>query len=182
MASSSLFYAAALAVAVALTGLSSYGIYRFAKAYRPHPAWTFLAWLAPLAALAVVYFALYPIVSAYLDDYFEVTGMELPPGAEFLLRSATYPDRHGDYTSVAVVRMEGRYYTQLRERLMDGGWVDGSPVMHSDLSDEAQNALRDQTFVRKLEAPPGDSQDQSEHYFVGFRADEKTVVVERSSS
>ncbi len=121
--------------------------------------------------------------SFYVDDYYEVTGMELPPDAEFVLTSATYPDQHGDYTSVAVIKMEGRYYEALRARLMERGWQTGSPIHHSDLSAKAQAALADTTWRHELEAPfdGEDEYKQTEHYFVGCCGDGETVVVERSS-
>ncbi len=46
-----LFYGGLLLAGAVVLALLSYATYRFAKAYLPHPAWTFLAWL-PLLAVA----------------------------------------------------------------------------------------------------------------------------------
>ena len=178
-----LWYLIWLLLFLAVIAGASWVIYRFTAAHLQHPAWRYLAWAPPIAVVVLIYYAVNPSESIYYDDYYWVTGGEVPPGTDIILREATFPDQFGDYTSVAVFSIGNQAYNDLQRQLLERGWVEASPLYHTDLSIPIKTALSDTAITLGLTppTPDGNSMSRTEFGYVGFRSDGETVVVERST-
>lgn len=137
---------------------------------------------AILPVLVLFYFlydGLYPSDSFYKQDFEEVTGISFPEDGEILSKTATFPDQHGDYISVSLIKVDKAFYNSLlaqlktRQRKENAEDFGGSQYFYEML----ENADR-QTIKAKysLKAENG------KEYTIGFLTDMETIIVERASS
>ncbi|RYY37724.1 MAG: hypothetical protein EOP46_01690 [Sphingobacteriaceae bacterium] len=52
-----------------------------------------------------IYTAIYPDDSFYHEEFKTVTLREIPQSAEIIKKDASYPDQHGEYCSVALIKL-----------------------------------------------------------------------------
>ena len=80
-----------------------------------------LALLFPATIIVVVgygaYVSLVPRDSLYKEDFEKYSGMNFPPSGKILKKYVTYPDLHGEYISVALIRLSSSDYKGLKEEL-----------------------------------------------------------------
>ncbi len=69
--------------------------------------------LTILFAFYQTYTAFFPTDSFYFDEFREVTLREPPPSSEIIYKNATYPDFHGDYSSIATIKLSKHDYLRL---------------------------------------------------------------------
>jgi len=61
----------------------------------------------------ITYVGLFPDESFYADEFKDVTMRDLPQSAEFISKTASYPDFHGDYCSQSEIRLSKKDYSKL---------------------------------------------------------------------
>jgi len=67
-----------------------------------------------IAIIAIITYAgIFPDESFYADEFKDVTLRELPQSAEFISKSADYPDFHGEYLSQSKIRLSKQDYSKL---------------------------------------------------------------------
>jgi hypothetical protein len=64
-----------------------------------------------------VYFGVYPDDSFYFEDFKKITLSDVPSSAKIIAKDASYPDQHGDYISVALIRLSRRDYNILLTKI-----------------------------------------------------------------
>ncbi|MBD0254764.1 MAG: hypothetical protein ICV83_03510 [Cytophagales bacterium] len=156
----------------------SYGIYWLVRRQGYNKRLRLLALVPVLVAGYFVYTAFYPTEEFYREDFREVTGMEFPASGIIAYQSATYPDHFGDYTSVAVVKVDKAFYRRLLGRLPAQGFTPPGPEDPGLLaSDGIKDALAGRAIAReyRVEKPRGWVG------YVGFLSDQETLVVQRAS-
>ncbi|RYY65000.1 MAG: hypothetical protein EOO13_17750 [Chitinophagaceae bacterium] len=121
-----------------------------------------------------VYDAIYPGVNFYKNEYFKVTGRIIPKSAEFIEKSASYPDFHGDYCSSSQIKLSKEDYQSLFDELsLDGEMEKTSDVVGfkefgATLDEKDRNKIV-KKFVRKGE-------EITEWYlFIGFYDDLESI-------
>lgn len=120
--------------------------------------------------------AFFPSRSFYEDEFKTVTLREIPKSAEFIERSSSYPDLHGDYCSSSQIKLsEADYQKLLSELIFDNsltknGQLIGSAEFTKSLGDKNSKKIVHQ-FIRQIKG-------QEDHFlFIGFYEDRKTIFV-----
>ena len=163
---------ALLMIPILIAIVLSYFLFHFIKK-KKYNKWLRLLALLPL--LIVLYFflvALFPGEDFYRQDFKKVAGIDLPKDAEFIYKSATYPDIHGDYTSVSIINVGPEFYAALPEKLEENGLTIDGPKSSS-------------TEIEKAFHQIGNLEVKSEYFaegngiyrYIGFLSDKKTILV-----
>ena len=156
--------------------LLSIWIYRMMKKKGLNPKWRILSFLPVIIATYFVYDAFYPSSVFYKADFQEVAGIALSESADFEFKSASYPDTHGDYTSVALIEVDKEFYEMLPSSLIENGLTQtGNRIGHSQM-DAALSRLNDRKIEKEFSKEDGDK-----FYYIAFLSDKKTILVQRSS-
>jgi hypothetical protein len=96
--------------------------------------------LLPIVIVAILaYTALYPNEAFYLEEFERTIGEPLPENVSFTYKTATYPDLHGDYTSIAVINVGNNFYQSIPEILAKKGFEINGELLGSK---EYSNALK----------------------------------------
>lgn len=78
--------------------------------------WLKIIPIVVLALLAyIVWGAFFPGKDFFRNEFENVVGIEYPKDARILLKKATFPDTHGDYSAVALIELTPTIYEQLLE-------------------------------------------------------------------
>ncbi len=60
-----------------------------------------------------IYTAIYPNESFYINDYELNTKLKFPKSAKFISKDATYPDIHGEYNSLSLIKITKEEFSNL---------------------------------------------------------------------
>jgi len=156
--------------------LFSIWVYRFIKRKRLNPKWRIIAFIPVIAVGYFIYIAFYPSAEFYKEDFKEVTGIEFPESSIFEFKTASYPDLHGDYTSVSIVNVDEEFYIKLPLNLIKNGLSENEANIEHTEKDKAISRLND----RKIETEFS-KENEGKFYYVAFLSDKKTILVQRSS-
>lgn len=117
-----------------------------------------------------------PSISFYEQEFKTVTLREIPKSAEFIEKTSSYPDFHGDYCSSSQIKLSNAEYEKLLhelnldKRFIKGGQVIGSAEFDKSLGDKKSEKII-HNFIRQIEG-------KEDHYlFIGFYDDNETVFV-----
>ncbi len=151
-------------------------IYRLIKKKGLNPTCRIIAFIPIIIAGHFIYNAFYPSEEFYEEDFKEVTGVELPESSYFEFKTASYPDTHGDYTSVSIINVDEEFYIKLPLNLIKNGLSENEANIGHIEKDKAISRLND----RKIETEFS-REDEGKFYYVAFLSDKKTILVQRSS-
>lgn len=127
-------------------------------------------------AFYITYDSFYPGESFYADEFKEVTLRELPESAEFVSKSSTYPDFHGDYSSESTIKLSRDDFKKLLHTLNKDERITkpGQNKFPDDYSLITNYSVKDDTrycFFRQIE-------NQSDHHLkIEFSRDGETIYV-----
>jgi len=65
----------------------------------------------------LIYIALNPTDGFYKDEFENYTGLEFPESGKILIKNATYPDQHGDYSAHAVFKLDKKDFLKITEQI-----------------------------------------------------------------
>lgn len=118
----------------------------------------------------------FPSISFYEQEFKTVTLREIPKSAEFIEKTTSYPDFHGDYCSSSQIKLSKAEYEKLLhelnfdKRFTKDGQVIGSAEFDKSLGDKNSEKII-HNFIRQIEG-------EEDHYlFIGFYDDKETVFV-----
>jgi hypothetical protein len=120
--------------------------------------------------VVITYIGIFPDESFYADEFRDVTLRKLPASAEFISKSASYPDFHGDYCSRSEIRLAKKDYSKLLwelhrdKRLSKGGYSS------SDYNNKVPENLVYQ-FTRVTDT------NDDKLLYIGFGNDSQTVYI-----
>jgi len=125
-----------------------------------------------IAIIAIItYIGLFPDESFYADEFKDVTLRELPKSAEFISKSAEYPDFHGEYLSQSKIRLSKQDYSKLLWELhKDDRLTKGVEILNFS-ENSAKDTLTYQ-FIRTVKNKP------DKYLYIGFGKDGKTIYVD----
>ena len=128
-----------------------------------------------------VYTAIYPDDSFYFDDYKEITLRNAPKSASIIRKSASYPDQHGDYTSVSLMDLSALDYESLLSSIRS------DPKFHITnqnilISEEYEYVMQKHKYDKMKYSFIRPVKGQEDHYYyIGFLKDKHTILVYRNS-
>lgn len=174
-----LFFLMLFIVSLLLIGipfLLSYWIYRFIKRKQYNSKHRLIALLPFIAVGYFVFDAIYPSEGFYRVDFKEVTGIELISTAYFHHKDASYPDMHGDYTSVAIVEVGSFFYEKLSGHLLENGFEEDNRRIGGKEMTLAFKRLDGRKVIKEFS-----KHDSDKFYYVAFLSDKETLLVQRTS-
>ena len=132
--------------------------------------------IAPIWTIYEIYTAIYPTDSFYFDEFKDITLREIPSSAKIIRKTASYPDFHGDYASVSLIKLSPTDYNSLLielnndKRIIKNGELIGSREL-----DEVIGKLKPDSivysFTRKIP-------NEEDHYlYIGFFNDKSMIIV-----
>lgn len=168
----------ALLLLIGATIVISFIIYKLVKRWFVSRYVRLLCLLPFLVLFLLIYLALYPGDEFYAEDYYEVTGLQLPGNACIVKKSATYPDPFGDYSSAArIILNDNNHYNSLPFNLIKKDFVEReNKLSTAPLSYVENTSFEELNYARQFVKEV----DQC-YYFVGFVDDKKAIVVSRAS-
>lgn len=123
-----------------------------------------------------IFDAFFPGRSFYEQEFKTVTLREIPKSAEFIEKTSSYPDFHGDYCSSSQIKLSKEDYKNLLtelssdKRLIKDGEIIGSLEFDKSLGDKSSEKVV-HNFIRQIDG-------EEDHYlFIGFYDDSETVFV-----
>jgi hypothetical protein len=172
-----------LLIAILIVGLPiliSVGSYRLLKRKGHNKMAVALSILTIAVPGYYVFNAIFPDESFYTEEFKVNTDIPLPSSAVFLSKDATYPDIHGSYTSVAVIRLSETDYSKLYEHFKKDKIFQRDTSVNSFLY-SSEETLRNEGFsdthistvfvgMRKYQ------------FKIAFMSDGRTIFFERHSS
>jgi len=154
-----------------------YFINRILKKKGIHPKWRVLSLIPVFIVGYLIFENFYPSESFYENDFKEVTGIELPKNAEFEYKTASFPDHFGDYTSVSLIKVENKFYTELPKKLLKKGLSENFEKIVSSEMDKVKSKLNGRIIEKEYALEEGGGI----YYYVGFLSDKETLIIERLS-
>jgi len=132
--------------------------------------------VAPIWTIYEIIIALYPSDSFYFEEFKDVTLREIPSSAKILKKTASYPDFHGEYASVSLIKLSPKEYKALLMAMNNDKRIikNGELIVSSEFDEVMGNLETDSiihSFTRKIP-------NEEDHYlYIGFLNDNTTVVV-----
>jgi len=129
--------------------------------------------------LAIAYFtydSLFPSESFYEEEFKTVTLREIPESGEFIEKSASYPDFHGNYCSSSQIKLSNSDYKKLLEglsndkRIAEEKEITYFAEFSNTLKGKKTNSIT-RKFTRKIEGK------ENYHLTILFYNDNQTVFV-----
>ena len=121
--------------------------------------------------LGITYAGIFPDESFYADEFKDVTLRELPKSAEFVSKSALYPDFHGEYCSQSEIKLSKKDYSKLLWELhKDDRLTKGGEILNISGS-HAKETLTYQ-FIRTAKDKSG------KYLYIGFGKDNRTIYID----
>jgi hypothetical protein len=161
---------------IAIPILISWGLYWLIKKYS-RAKWLRFFSLLPILLLGyLVWIAFFPSDQFYKDDFREIVKQEFPSNAILKYKYASFPDHHGDYTSVFAISTDSQSYLHIQEQIRKIGFTEMRDVFYSPQREEAidkNRILISSEFVNE--------NNPSKYYSVAFSQDRKTILITRIS-
>lgn len=130
--------------------------------------------LIPLGFLVYsIYASVYPPDSFYRQDFKEVTGVDFPESGQIVFKTASFPDQHGDYGSVSIIKVDREFFEKLDKHLIAKGLT---KCVKSFGSAELMIALKEiegKTIEREFCVEYG----LGIYCYVAFLSDKETLIV-----
>lgn len=138
------------------------------------------ALIFPLTSLQVsifysVFIALYPPDSFYIEEYKTVIGTPAPPSANVVKKSASYPDFHGSYNSVSLIKLSDLDFTFLRNEINKSKNFGEADLIYTETLNDvlnSDNGIKQITWKERKNAKK-----DWQHHFIGFLDQQKMVII-----
>lgn len=114
-----LFAGVFVLIMISLPTLIAYSFYRWFSKKKKYLKVIGISLLiiAPIWTIYEIYTAVYPTDSFYFEEFEDVTLREIPASAKIIRKTASYPDFHGDYASVSLIKLSSKDYNFLLNEL-----------------------------------------------------------------
>ena len=131
-------------------------------------------------ALSQTYFAFFPKDSFYFDEFKSNTGIELPSSAHIISKSSDYPDIHGDYSAVAVIKLDTIDFKKLEINLFK--LADIKVDTSSQKIGRTEQYLGVAKNIKESQIEIVFTNFKKEWFKVAFLNDKQTIILERNST
>ncbi|MBO0359998.1 hypothetical protein J0X19_18705 [Hymenobacter sp. BT186] len=132
-----------------------------------------------------VYTAFYPNDEFYETEFKQITSSSFPETGVLLVKDASYPDQHGDYSVCALVEVSPQEYQRTLQQVANEPTftavdvANNAPFARSESFNAVAGNIPAASYSRSY------SRGSTVHHafqFVGFLTDRKTIVIYRHSS
>ncbi|WP_426328470.1 hypothetical protein [Pedobacter sp. R-06] len=121
-----------------------------------------------------IYTAFYPQDSFYFEEYETVVRKTVPKSAEIISKSASYPDIHGNYCSVSLMKLSDQDYGNLYRHIYQNKEFENPELVISETLTEILNLTTAKNIVWRQRKKTGEDWN---HYFIGFLKDRKSIII-----
>jgi len=120
-----------------------------------------------------VYSAVYPPDCFYEKEFKKVTGIDFPRSGKVVLKDASYPDQHGDYSSCALIDLSAEDYNSLLQMISKQSYQgrNGSASF-----DNVLKQLGDIKFIAEAS-----SEKQNEYFYWALIEERYSVLIHYAS-
>ncbi|MEN0052934.1 MAG: hypothetical protein AAGC65_04660 [Mucilaginibacter sp.] len=169
------FFIFSLLLFIGMVVLVIYLIYRFFKWIGHKKTGIFIIAAIITALFYEVYVAIFPTDSFYYDEYKSVVLKDPPPSTRVIKKQASYPDFHGKYISVALIKLSADDYQMLLSDVKKDPYLKpGNLIGSEELTDVAGDLKQtDIKLYLTREQKPNDRRNLS----IGFLNDERSVII-----
>ena len=130
--------------------------------------------LIALGVLYLIYTSFYPTDSFYKEDFEFITKIELPKSANIITKDANYPDIHGKYSSVAVVKLSINDYNVLLDRIKkDSSFTPQSHIGTGSIYHEITSGIDQKEIIKIF---------RKKKMIIAFLNDNSRIILERQIS
>lgn len=122
------------------------------------------------------YIAFYPDEEFYAEEYETITLNKLPKSAEFIKKSVSYPDLHGDYCSAALIKISPSDYNKLLKELQKNrSFLKENKIIYNSELNKVLSRKSEYKLRHKFSKSPDSLQNKL--LFIGFYNDNKTIII-----
>lgn len=122
-----------------------------------------------------IYTAFYPEDSFYFEEYVTVVGKPAPKSAKIIDKSASYPDIHGKYFSVSLMKLsDSDYYVLSNEINKSKNFGEAELIQTETLNDilDSNKGFKEITWKERK-----DPNESWKHHFIGFLSKQKMIII-----
>ena len=123
-----------------------------------------------------IYTAVYPTDSFYYQDYKSAVLSDPPPSASIIKKSASYPDFHGHYCSVSLIKMSKADYQTILNKLNKDTVLKKEDPIYSEELKEVLGNLNVGNF--KASFTREETEKDHRHSYIGFLNDGQTLIID----
>lgn len=129
-----------------------------------------------------VYRAFYPNDDFYKNEFKENTGINLPDNCEILIKSASYPDIHGDYSSAAIVHVNEKDFIKILKEISNNKkfQIDTFSFYFGNEIRNNTNQYDKKEFIFRYSL--NIQEDEYTWFSIGFNLKKKLITFNRNSS
>lgn len=127
-------------------------------------------------ALGFTYNAFYPNESFYVDEFKEVTNLEIPKSYNFIEKTASYPDFHGDYISCSEIKLSNDDFKNLLSSVKKEVYLTSANTNEISNSEESLAVI---SYKEQSQIMYGFKKVTTDYttYYIGFKNDNQTIFV-----
>ncbi|WP_148639139.1 hypothetical protein [Aquimarina longa] len=119
-----------------------------------------------------IYIASNPNEDFYKEEFYEVTGFNIPNSTYFNYKEATLPNLYGEYISAAAITLSKNDFNTLLKEIRESKKL----TDQSDLESNTYRKIKIKTGNQKY-IYYASSKIKNNYYFIGFCTDQKTVII-----
>ncbi|RVU01346.1 hypothetical protein EOD41_05115 [Mucilaginibacter limnophilus] len=121
-----------------------------------------------------IYTAFYPDDDFFFQDFKTVTLKDVPKSAKIIAKDASYPDHHGKYISVSLMKLSKHDYKKLLDQLTnDKNFSRGKMQFHSE---EFVNVMGEDFDLKEIKFQFNKNNSRSGESYIAFLNDEQSVI------
>ncbi|SDD53427.1 hypothetical protein [Pedobacter soli] len=122
-----------------------------------------------------IYTAFYPEDSFYFEEYVTVVGKQVPKSAKIIDKSASYPDIHGKYTSVSLIKLSDSDYKILINEINKGKNFEETELIHTETLNDILDPNKGTKEITWKERKV--LNESWKHHFIGFLSKQKMIII-----
>lgn len=122
-----------------------------------------------------IYTAFYPEDSFYFEEYAMVVGKQVPKSAKIIDKSASYPDIHGKYSSVSLIKLSDSDYKILINEINKGKNFEETELIHTETLNDILDSNKGTKEITWKERKV--LNESWKHHFIGFLSKQKMVII-----
>ena len=128
-----------------------------------------------MCCLFNIYIAIFPTDEFYYNEFNTVTLRPIPKSAVIIKKSASYPDFHGDYCSVSLIKLSKQDYNKLLNEIKADKRLHKGDIIGSSELDEVAGKSLDSRVIGVFNRNIPNEED---HYLtIAFLKDKQSIIV-----
>ena len=165
---------------VSIFSIISYACYLLYQSleYKFNDYFKFIAFFPFYILFYYIFTAFYPTDDFYEEQFKSLSGIELPKDYKLIYKDSSYPDIHGDFYSLYIIKVNQDYYDTLPIKLLKNNFKKYTyrkePFRAVRIPREYQNVEISYEYHRRYENK------KTLFFYIGFINNDSSVVIFRS--